>query len=62
MYHSWMKRNEQEPRLPGFAEYSPEQVRSKNAKCLLLKKNNHILDVLDQRWKHLVLKVPASCP
>merc|ERR1719150_456641 len=25
-YQSWMKRNEQEPRLPGFAEYSPEQM------------------------------------
>ena len=24
-----MKRNGEEPRLPGFAEYTPEQVRSK---------------------------------
>ena len=34
--------------------------KTQNACCC--KKNNHILDVLDQRWKHLVLKVPASCP
>merc|ERR1711936_657879 len=25
-YQSWMKRNGEEPRLPGFAEYTPEQM------------------------------------